>query len=175
MMNKIFINLTSGIEKLPPLLNKKIGIDFLYIQSTACEQKRWGFILQDLDYNFLLCLATGISCSIIDCSAHHKTSRAMWQGVEWIKYALSRRWLNKIYTPKVRGMNCEKYFNEQYNKLSKQTFKKVDYFKKFILTDNININIVCSQSKHHGDDIFFKEELKAYVDEVKDERLGIYL
>src|SRR5574340_1552415 len=59
----IYLNLTNGLEALPLFAdNYKI----ICIQSTACEQKRWDYILADLDYNLLFDLALGNNCFIID-------------------------------------------------------------------------------------------------------------
>ena len=164
MTIKTFINLTSGLEKLDKPINST-DVAFIRIQSTACEQKRWEFILQDLDYNLLLYLATGATCNIIDCGAHHTDSRALWQGVEWIKYTLNRRWFNRIIIPMVRKNNCSSYFNDQYKKLSKNTLKKIDYFKKFLLTDHIDIITTSSKSIHHDNNKYFKEKLRQYINE----------
>ena len=53
---KYFINLTNGIEALPTVDG---DVSFIRIQSTACEQKRWDFLIQDLDNNFYTWLALG--------------------------------------------------------------------------------------------------------------------
>ena len=60
----IYLNLTNGIEALEIL--KPANLRFVRIQSTACEQKRWDFILQDLDYSFLMDIALGENVTVVD-------------------------------------------------------------------------------------------------------------
>lgn len=80
-----YINLTNGIEVLPVLTDE---FKFIRIQSTACEQKLWDRIIQDLDYDFLLNAAIGNECVIYDYGAKKPIPRAIYQGVEFIKYVL---------------------------------------------------------------------------------------
>jgi hypothetical protein len=72
-----FINLSSGIAWLesdsPPA-----SPHFIRIRSTACEQKRWSFIIEDLDYAFLMGLASGEPCIVYDASARKAVSRAIY-------------------------------------------------------------------------------------------------
>jgi len=154
-MAKNFINLTNGIEKIPTLDE----YSFIRIQSTACEQKRWDFILQDLDNNFLMCAALNYECLIFDAGANKSVPRAVYQGIIWIKFVLNKYWLNKDTIPIVRGHNCYGYFNQAYNQLSNSTKKKLDYFKKFLCTDSINIHCITWPTRHDGKADFYKEVL----------------
>lgn len=85
-----YINLTNGIEAIPILSE---GYHFIRIQSTQCEQKHWDRVIQELDYDFLINAALGNECVIYDYGARKPNARAMYQGVEFIKYVLHRRWL----------------------------------------------------------------------------------
>jgi hypothetical protein len=147
-----FVNLTNGIEAIPMI---EEPFAFIRIQSTACEQKRWAHILNDLDYTFLLPISLGYSVTIYDFGARKAVPRAIYQGVEWIKYALNRRWLDEEYAPIVRGHNCARYFDECYRKLDDKTLKRLDYFRKFLNTDKIVINTVTNQTVHDGDYSFY--------------------
>ncbi|MFL1672138.1 hypothetical protein [Paenibacillus dendritiformis] len=163
MRTKHFVNLTNGIEVIPKLDGE---YSFIRIQSTACEQKRWDFILQDLDYTFLMSLALGHKCIVYDYGANKPTPRAIHQGLEFVRYVLSRRWFGEILTPFVRGHNVSQYFNGVYRSLSDQTLKKLDYFRKFLRTDQLNLEIITGSTSRDGDydyyrDILFEKEMTA--------------
>ena len=110
-MIKHFINLTNGIEAIPLV---KDNYSFIRIQSTTCEQKRWDFLIQDLDNNLLMNLALGNKCIVYDFGARKKVSRALYQGVELLKFVLNKRWLDIDIVPNVKGHNCHTYFTEIY-------------------------------------------------------------
>lgn len=55
---KYYINLTNGIEFLKPEWKCK-NYNYIRIRSTLCERKDFNAILDNLDYNFLLDIATG--------------------------------------------------------------------------------------------------------------------
>lgn len=154
-----YVNLTNGIEAIPELKEFR----FIRIQSTACEQKRWDFILQDLDYDFLMNLAIGNTCIVYDFSNKRDVSRAIFQGLEWVRYALNRRWLNRMIKPIVRGHNVSRYFDEVYRQLEDRTKKKLDYFKKFLLTDEIRLQAVCRRTSHDGNYEYYREILANYA------------
>ena len=84
-------------------------------------------------------------------------SRALYQGIEFIKYVLNRRWLDKEEKAFVRGHNVTEYFRQEYSKLSENTKKKLDYVKKFLNTDEIHIETCCRKSYHDGQYEYFKE------------------
>jgi len=132
-----YLNLTNGLQAIER--NELEYYRYLRLQSTACEQKRWDFIIQDLDNDFLMNLALGNDCVVYDYSEKKNCTRALYQGLEWVKYVLSRRWFGADVIPLVRGHNCQKYFDDCYNKLDKKTFRKIDYFKKHIDTKTLNL------------------------------------
>ena len=157
----IYLNLTNGIEALESLKPAKLhASNLVRIQSTACEQKRWDFILQDLDYSFLMSIALGERVTVVDFSAKKENTRAVYQGLEFIKYVLNKYWLNKEYTPNVKGFNCSEYFKSVYDKLDKRTFKKLEYFKKFLKTNEIKLKGLCFKTEHDGDYEYYSELLK---------------
>lgn len=155
----IYLNLTNGLEALPLVDGYKI----IRIQSTACEQKRWGYILADLDNGLLFDLAIGKNCYIIDYAQRKKIPRALFQGVEWIKFVLNKVWLNREYKPLIRGNDASRYFAEQYKLLDKITLNKIKYYKKFINTDEINLFPVSKQTANDGNYIYYAELCKAYA------------
>ncbi len=149
MKLKSYLNLTNGLNYLS-ILKDKVDLsnaDFVRIQSTACEQKLWHKILVELDYNFLVDIASGNQVFVFDTSACKNKSRALYQGLEWVKYFLNRYWFEKEYIPIVNGYNCTSYFNECYEGVIKipEVKSKYKYLKKFIMTDNLKIySISCN-------------------------------
>ena len=161
-MNKtvIYLNLTNGIEAL--YLSDIRDPRFLRIQSTACEQKRWDFILQDLDYDFLMSLALGNHVVVYDYSRRKKVSRAIWQGLKWVEYVLNRIWFDRHITVVLErnSMDVTKYFDEQYNKISERTKVKLKYFRKFLMTERLNLDFVTGTTLHDSDNGFYRRVLE---------------
>jgi len=135
-----FINLSNGFLAIPLFDLKEVS--FLRIQSTACEQKRWSNILNDLDSNFLMSLALGYKCKVYDFSERKPCTRAVYQGLEWVIYVLNRRWFDKEIIPYVKNNNVQLYFRECYNKLTKIEKGKIDFYKKFLNTNKLNIETI---------------------------------
>lgn len=150
-----YLNLTNGLEYLKEIKEYKV----IRIQSTLCEAKCWDKLINDLDYNFLLDLAQGNTVKIYDTSSKKNMSRALYQGVEFIKYVLNKRWFNKEEKTFVNGHNVTSYFRQEYCKLSQNTKKKLDYIKKFLITDQIHIKTYCKKSLYDGKYEYFRELL----------------
>lgn len=155
---KFYLNLTNGIEFLSEE-NFKENYKFVRIQSCSCERHLWNKILLDLDYNFLIDVALGYRVVVCDASPHKVFSRALYQGVEFINYALNRILLNKEIKCFVKDMDVTKYFREQFKNLDKKTIKKIKYIRKFLNTDKIEIVCVGTNTKHDGDYEYFKKLL----------------
>ena len=155
-----YINLTNGIEYIPEIKNVH---GYIRIQSTACEQKRWWFIIRDLDYSFLLSVALGNKVIIYDTSAHKNISRALFQGVEWVKYVLNRYWLGEEITPVVHNCNCKKYFNQCYEAPSLErgmAVSRLKYIKKLINPEVVDIDVVSKLTYQDGDYEYFSQILR---------------
>jgi hypothetical protein len=172
MDKKFYINLSNGIQFLPKVTDENIG--FIRIQSTLLEQKRWEQVLIDLDYDFLLSLAIGRECVVVDYSARKLIPRSIYQGIEFIKYILYREWFNTEYQAKVKGFNTTKYFNQVHKTLHRtKPMKKIQYFKKFLLTDKLNISTIYGKSNYDSDYDNLRCILAAYTgpaDTAYDER-----
>ena len=153
-----YVNLTNGIEAIPKL---PLGYRFIRIQSTLCEQKCWDQVVRDLDYDFLMQLAFGNHCLIYDYSARKNISRALFQGLEFIKYVLNRRWFKNDPRAYVKNMDVTPYFAQEYKKLSKTAKRKIDYFKKFLQTDKINVEGFCEHTNNDGNFSFYSSILQA--------------
>lgn len=157
MATKYFVNLTNGIEAIPQIEGEYA---FIRIQSTACEQKRWDFLLQDLDYNFLMALALGHHVVIYDFGANKPVPRAIYQGVEFIKYVLNRRWFGRETKAIVRGNDATRYFAQVYEQLEERTKRKLDYFRKFLMTDQLHIEVRTAATVHDGDYEWYRKVLE---------------
>lgn len=123
-----FVNLTRGLL---------CGCDiqhphFLRIQSTHCEQKLWGRVLHDAGPDLLMHFAWGEPVTVHDLSEKPRVTRALWQGLPWIRYATERIWNGSALTePMVRGgVSVSGYFDEQFRLLDKSVVKWVGYFGK---------------------------------------------
>lgn len=161
---KIYLNLTNGIEFLEKLDLSISQVKFVRIQSCACERHLWDKLINELDYNFLLDLALGYNVKVLDTSAKKKESRAMYQGLEFVKYVLNRVWFDKIVEAKCRKMDCSEYFDEAYKTISDNTIKKVKYLRKFLNTDKISLNSYCISTEHDGDYKYYRKVLLESID-----------
>ena len=157
---KHYLNLTNGIESLPSLPEGE-PFGFVRIQSTACEQKRWDFLLCDLDADLLLNLAIGTRCVIHDYSSRKNVPRAIYQGVELIRYVLYRHWLRTEITCTVHKVNVTRYFSEVYRELKPPTLKRLAYYRKFLLTDCIRLDAMPGRTSHDGKYDFYRDVLAA--------------
>lgn len=162
-MNVNYINLTNGIEAIPA-----IGTDyrFIRIQSTICEQKLWDRMIQELDYDFLMNIAIGNRCIIYDYGANKPVPRAVYQGIEFLRYVLFKRWTNKEYKSDINKSldkehirrDCNSYFESCYRNLEDRTKKKLDYFKPYVF-GIIDIKCVTDSTVHDGDKSFYADIL----------------
>jgi hypothetical protein len=154
-----YINLTNGIEAIEKYNLKDYR--FVRIQSTACEQKRWDFILGDLDYDFLMNLALGNHVVFHDASSKKEESRAIYQGLSWVVFVLYKVWFNKDITPIVKSHVATQYFTEQYNLLSKSTLNKLKYFRKFLNTDTLHLYTYSFRTDNDGNYKYYSELLRS--------------
>ena len=110
-----YLNLTNGLLALEKQYFSQINV--IRIQSTKLELGQFEDVVQDLDYDFLLHLALGYNCYIFDYTkrGRNKKPRAIWQGLEWVKYVLNRIWFDQE-TISDNGMHI--HFQHQYAQLS---------------------------------------------------------
>jgi hypothetical protein len=160
---KYYLNLTNGIEFLAkyPTLAQNFDIGFIRIQSSLCEAKKWQKIIDDLDYGFLMDLALGRPCVVVDYSQRKAVSRALFQGLEWIKYVLNREWFGIEYPSFVKRHNCTKYFSGLFKRLKKQ---KIRHVKKFLIATELLLESFSQSTKKDGEQAFYKNVLKDYID-----------
>lgn len=163
-MVKHYINLTNGIEAIPEY--NLSHYSFIRIQSTACEQHLWDRLLQELDYDFFMNVALGIECVIYDYGTRKPVSRAVYQGVEFIKFVLNKFWYgvtDEVFITRSRNsahkVNVTDYFNKAYYSLSEQTRTKLKYFQPF-LGGKVNIRCITSSTTHDNDKEFYAQILQ---------------
>jgi hypothetical protein len=139
MNYKFYINLTTGIEGLIDLPLNPQEISFTRIQSTHCERMKLEQILDTLSSDLLLNLAIGTTCIVIDYGAKSHTSKVTRTALEWIRYYLTREWLNKEFVPFINQKNLTEIFEKNYQEISKSTKKKIAYFEKYVSTNKIRL------------------------------------
>ena len=161
-MEKHFINLTNGIEIIPELAAENKSFSFIRIQSTTCEQKDWDRLIMDLDNNFLINLALGYTCIVYDFGAHKKTARAVYQGLEFIRFATSMCWLGEADEPFVRGNKCGEYFYKSYRELIDRTKNKLKYFRTFF-RGKIDLVGVSDSTPNDNNKEFYKQIIDKYL------------
>lgn len=156
-----YLNLSNGIEAIEHWFFS--GLNFVRMQSTWMEQKQTDAFISDIDYDFLMHLALGYRIVLYDFTkrGRKKMSRAMWQGVKWLEYVLNRIWFGKE-TEFEQGMHV--FFQEEFEKLSRKTKKKIKYFRKFLKTDHLDIDIICDLTEHDGDYCYFSKLLDKWLE-----------
>lgn len=106
------------------------------IQSTQCEQKLWADVLKTLGPQFYMDVASGERVMVHDHSERDRESRAMWQGLSWIRFALNREWFGKETHSVVRnGCNVTPYWKRAFNNLSRPDRAQLKYYGSFALLD----------------------------------------
>jgi len=149
-----YINLTNGIEFIPQM--NGIDFHFVRIQSSLCEQKRWDTIIQELDSDFLMYLALGYECIVYDMGNNKNVSRALYQGLPFINFCISKSWFGLVLTSYVKGVDMTEYFNQMHKMIDPRTRTKIDYFKKFVNTDRTHLRFVSVSTNKDADMEFYR-------------------
>uniref|UniRef100_A0A0G4IDH5 Uncharacterized protein n=1 Tax=Chromera velia CCMP2878 TaxID=1169474 RepID=A0A0G4IDH5_9ALVE len=151
-----FINLTNGIELLPVLQNLLLqpsqsdqtgpgpiegpGMPlFCRIPSSVCEKKRPEKLLILADASLLFALACGHPCYVYDLgsrSKHTGVPRAVWQGLEFLKYALHYYWFGEFLESRSgsEGRSRDRWFWKECilkYRVEKKVKKRIRYFAKY--------------------------------------------
>ena len=149
---KIYLNLTNGIE----FVNNFPNASFVRIQSSHCEVKAYNEMLKQLDSDFLMNLAVGTNCIVIDASNTNRVSKSLRLGLSVIYYIIYRIWFDKfvrIYT--LDDIHLDNIFKL----LDKSCYKKIRYFKKFCLGNSINLSYINFKTTRDGDIDFYKGKI----------------
>lgn len=146
-----FINLSNGLTHLPHVRGE---YHLIRIESTACEQKLWDRVVMSAPPDLMMAMATGKPSTIHDSSERDRTPRALWQGVPFILYVVDRVWFDggpkrAIINPRggTRTENVSRYFEESYRGLGKSTVRYVRYFRQYVTTSEILIQL-CDGRSH---------------------------
>lgn len=110
-----YANLTRG-ALCPHFSNGCECSRFTRIQSTSCEQKRWDDVIHGAGPDFLHFMGQGVPIIVHDFSERPRETRAMWQGLTWLRYA-SQRILRQEPTPITGrgGLAMERYFAHEFD------------------------------------------------------------
>ncbi len=136
---KELVNLSRGM-----LADCEIPYDFspitVRIPSSWCEQKRWGDILNTLPPDLWLAMAVGAPCTMHDRSERQRPSRAMWQGLSWIRYAVNSAWDLPVADEFSRsGMKVNAYWAKQFAELPKPTRNLLRYYLNYYKGDGKSV------------------------------------
>jgi len=103
-----------------------------------------------LSDDFLMNLALGNRCIIYDFGANKEVPRAIWQGLEFVKFVLYEKWFGHTYRFSGRMATAGKYMQDVYDRLSPKTIKKLDYFLQFLSTDFLRLESVTGSTSNDG-------------------------
>jgi hypothetical protein len=121
-------NLTNGLfcEHIENIENLR----YSRIQSTHCEQKRWAQVVNGAGPDILMNLALGHEIIVHDKSERHNETRAMWQGLAFIRFACETRWGLPI-SPILGRPSMESYFREVLRRIGEPTERLLDYYSRY--------------------------------------------
>ena len=149
-----YVNLSNGILAIQEYhLENPV---FIRIQSTHCEQNLFGKVLDELSDDLLMHLAMGNTvCHVYDYGSRNDTGvpRAIWQGLEWVKYALYQAWWEVSYTPTDKRyggllLSMQDYFATVYKELPKSTKKKLKYYRKWLPDSSVPYLSIVTNTKY---------------------------
>lgn len=125
-----FINLSRGV--LCPHVVDLDTLRYIRIQSTWCEQKRWADVIMSVGADLLINAATGVTCIIHDVSERQREPRAIWQGVEFIRYCCEKSWNGTTIDIRSRGGNpMRDYFGKVWTSLPTTATKMIHYYRQY--------------------------------------------
>lgn len=186
----VYINESNGIQALPILSRLNIPARFCYIKSTHLERKSVADVIGDLPNELLLSAALGERILVIDYGARKDRSRAVYQGVPFVKYVMDRFWLDRIpkrtwiyprsnTNPAIQ--DASQTFSEWFERIGKRNEKKLSHVREIarenLLGDahGVHIEGVSAATSHDGDKLFYMQTKKEYFEEIEQKmsRLGV--
>lgn len=138
---------------------------FVRIQSTLCEQQQFEKMMNFLDADLLLHLALGRCCIVIDYGSRNKkrgAPRALWMGLEFVRFALMRLWLDRPATAYLRGHSVGDAFERTLQGFSKSSKKRLRYFRRFLPPGGLHEVLLVgaySATDNDDDDAFYQHTL----------------
>ena len=128
-------------RQLPPS-----HVNFCRIQSSHCEHADYGGIVDSLDNHLLTHLALGFECRVYDFGSRGNVwtsasgrnrnlfvPRAIWWGLEWVRYALGTVWrLPQIPTPRLRGHDVSNVFEPGLRSLTARQYRRIKWYRPLL-------------------------------------------
>lgn len=160
--NKIkhFLNLTNGLEALPALREEISDICFMRVQSCYVERNLYNDILTEIDHNFLMYAAMGYECRFYDFGAKSPTSKAAYFGMKWVEYFISRRWFDIEIRAIIKNKEFTTHMRKFYSDIPKRTKKRYDYYKKYLLCDSLNLQVITDATENDNKPEYFSGLVK---------------
>ena len=173
-----YVNMTDGLEFIPIAEKLNIPLEqihFSSIQSTHLEQKTFDPMLNRLGADFLMNLALGKTCIVVDFGTDKTISRAIYQGIPFIKYCLEKAWFG--YTPKKVFIQAREYtatpqdvtelYAKWYHQLNRRTKSYLKKFKRYALlkcpNNQINLEGISNKTQHDGDLQYYEDIVEKYL------------
>lgn len=105
---------------------------FTRIQSTALEQKLWSSVVHGAGPDLLMHLAMGVRCVVHDVSERERRTRAVHQGLPWLRGVCQLAWGEPLSTVRSRsGMNVTRYVERTWSELDSSTRSHLKYFGRW--------------------------------------------
>ena len=167
-----FFNLSNGVEALGPMLDAGLrpeSVLFCRLQSSRLEAHDYEGVLTNLDHNLLTHLALGFECRVYDFGSRGPepfVPRAIWYGLEWSRYALSRLWKLPPFVPVLRGRNATKHFQTQFCRLSKKEQKRLKYYREYVPRELTELRLHGYYARTHidGQKLLYRDMLHSFVE-----------
>lgn len=154
-MIRHYINLSNGIEALPSLVAEHDRVRFMRLRSTDCEHKHWAEIIDTLPDDFLLDLAAGRRVIVHDRACSDRAgglSRAQWQGLAWVRYALARAdWGPCGASDGGPRSAAPGYWLQVWETIPGATKGRLRWFSKWVQVDEIRLECQGGIAEHDGD------------------------
>lgn len=136
------------------------------IQSSLLEAGNVEKMILELDAALLAQLALGRSCFVWDYGSRDVVKgkgnpRALWYGVEFVRFALRREWFPDgvgatAPPPVLRGKQVEKDWTHKLSMLSRGAKRKIRYYKQFIPEGVCDVRLIgVYRPTTHDDDVEF--------------------
>lgn len=138
-MGTHFLNLSNGLACAQHIDGPP---HYTRIQSTLCEAKRWDLVLAQAGDDLLYHLATGADVTVHDESERDRQTRAMWQGLEFIRYSAERAWglePRKVWSR--NGMNVTAYAAQSYDGVPDRIKDMVRYHRKYVTVEQVTYSV----------------------------------
>lgn len=175
----IYVNETNGLQALPILFELGIPARFCHVRSTHFESKATSAAIKELPQEMLLSAALGEHILVVDYGACKDRSRAVYQGIPYVKYVLDRAWLGivpeKVWIrPRSNTRDllreCAGTFDEWYRELGTKAKKKLRSYQgiacESLMPDGVSITGISEATTHDGDKLYYARIKKEYFDKM---------